>query len=216
MGQRARWVLPETVDPGVYQCWSVKVPDDINHVAAFKGAVYELTRANNWENDELHTAKDVADVWKQQFLDMSVCTVACPTFYAYNNDINCPNIVDLRTIRVMNECDGCTSVERSYFCRSIIDVISGVARIGLNFATLIDDTDCGVHICQIRAYQTGVGSPTWELQWRDCLDNDHLVTDTSGDEFVYNDIEAKWVCLSLNSNFCSCISVDGEALCLSV
>lgn len=212
----ARYMLPEYNDLGWdYAC--VPIPKDQNHHAAFWGQMHALASAYVWSNDDTHAALDAAAAWREivDKIQISDRSCACPEFYAYANDVNCPNTVDLRTIRVMDDCGQCTSVERVYFSRSIIDVIAGVARIGYSFATLDGDLDCGGHICQIRAFQTGIGTPTWNLQWRDCDFEDHEVIDTtSGDEFVYNDISAIWVCLSLNSNFCASMAIDGPPLCI--
>lgn len=60
----ARWVLPTTVDPAVRRCYTIEVPDDPAHIAAFRGALLALASAYNWADDPAHTAKDVALVWR--------------------------------------------------------------------------------------------------------------------------------------------------------
>lgn len=60
----ARWVLPTTVDPTTSTCWRVPVPDDPFHKAAFLGALADLASAHRWADDVGHTAKDVAQVWR--------------------------------------------------------------------------------------------------------------------------------------------------------
>lgn len=62
MGKKAKWVLPVTVNPALTRCFQVKVPDDPQYVAAFYGAMFELARWYNWQEDSGHTAKQVADV----------------------------------------------------------------------------------------------------------------------------------------------------------
>jgi hypothetical protein len=62
--------LPETVDPPRFSI-CIEVPDDINHIAAFVGAISELTWTKNWERDSAHTGAQVARVW-QQIVDTAV------------------------------------------------------------------------------------------------------------------------------------------------
>lgn len=69
----ARWALPATVAPSTSTCYMIPVPDDPNHVAAFKGAIYELAKAYSWGNDDAHTAKDVAAVWLDIFNNLELC-----------------------------------------------------------------------------------------------------------------------------------------------
>lgn len=218
MPNKALIPIPADTDPPNRRCVSVQIPDDAEYSGMFWGALDELTRWNSYQRDDAHSGVLVADVWKQVISDARAneCAAPCPGFYLYINDTNCPNSSDLRSTRAMDECDGCLSRERSYFSRSIIDVIAGVARIGYSCASFATDNDCGGHFCTVRAFQTGIGSPNWVLQWRDCLDTDHEITDSSSDEFIYQDFEAKWMCLSLNSNFCACVTVDGPVLCEQV
>ena len=55
--------LPTIVDPPVRVGVCVPVPDDPQHIAAFVGAIHELTRWFNWERDLAKTGKPVAEVW---------------------------------------------------------------------------------------------------------------------------------------------------------
>jgi len=61
---RAKWVLPNVVDPSTSVCYTVPVPNDRFHIAAFLGALQDLGSATQWADDEGHTAKDVAQVWR--------------------------------------------------------------------------------------------------------------------------------------------------------
>lgn len=56
--------LPLEIDPSEKVCFQIYVPNDLYHIAAFKGQIWELTRWFNWAKDEAHTALLVADVWK--------------------------------------------------------------------------------------------------------------------------------------------------------
>lgn len=211
----ARYMLPEYNDLGWdYAC--VPIPKDQNHHAAFWGQMEALASARVWSNDDTHAALGAAAAWREVVdkIQISEQSCQCPGFYAYTNDVNCPNEVENRTLRVLNGCDQCTSHERAYCGRAIIDVISGVARIGVSFARFDDDEDCGGHVCQIRAFQTGIGTPVWHLYGRDCdLEIFDITDSTSGDEVTFNDFTAIYFCLDLNSNFCFSFSIDGDPLC---
>lgn len=58
------WVLPLVIEPEDGICFQIVVPNDVFHLAAFKGAIWELTRWYNWARDPDHLAIQVADVWK--------------------------------------------------------------------------------------------------------------------------------------------------------
>lgn len=191
------------------------------HIAAFWDALYRLTWSDNWERDGSDTAADVARVWDEIYESIRdrlneglACGDECPGFYLQINDVNCPNEEELRTTRVIFDNGTCSSRERVHFSRSILDLTAGVARIGYSCFDATDDTACGGHIAQVRAFKTGLtGSPSWVLQWRDCVDADHEVIVNGIDEFVHNDFEAQWLCLSLNDNFCATVAIDGPVLC---
>jgi len=63
---RAKYVLPAIVNP-VKICTTVMVPNEPQHIAAFLGAIRGLGSAVNWQDDIGHTAKDVANVWRDVF-----------------------------------------------------------------------------------------------------------------------------------------------------
>jgi len=72
----ARYTLPEVVNPSGVRCFMVPVPDDFYHVAAFKGAIFSLTKPYAWAEDDDHTGKDVAAVWRAIFLGLEACVPA--------------------------------------------------------------------------------------------------------------------------------------------
>ena len=78
MGQKAKWKLPLVVSPSSLKCASINIPNDPDHIAAFQGAVYQLSRAYSWQDDEDHTAKDVAAVWLNLWEQMTI-TEECGT-----------------------------------------------------------------------------------------------------------------------------------------
>lgn len=64
MPQRSRWVLPDTPEPESTRCFLIEIPDDPQYLAAFRGAVYELSKPYAWQNDDDHTAITVgARMW---------------------------------------------------------------------------------------------------------------------------------------------------------
>lgn len=68
---RAKWVLPEVVDPRDRICFQIQVPNEKYHIAAFLGALYNLTSAIFWADDPSHTAKQVARVWQEIYDNLS-------------------------------------------------------------------------------------------------------------------------------------------------
>ncbi len=59
-----QWALPKDINPGRTLCFTVPVPNDREHIAAFRGAMMELASGYNWTDDEAHTARAVALVWR--------------------------------------------------------------------------------------------------------------------------------------------------------
>lgn len=57
--------LPEIIDPEDKICVTLKIPNEINHIGAFLGAIYNLTRWYSWERDEAKSGKNVALVWTE-------------------------------------------------------------------------------------------------------------------------------------------------------
>lgn len=64
----ARWTLPDIVDPPDSVCFEIQVPNDKFHIAAFLGAIYDLSKPYKWANDDAHTAILVGAVWQEIFL----------------------------------------------------------------------------------------------------------------------------------------------------
>jgi len=69
----AKWVLPTEVDPAGRRCFVIYVPDEQFHIAAFRGALLDLGSAYKWADDDAHTAKDVAQVWRTVIDNMESC-----------------------------------------------------------------------------------------------------------------------------------------------
>ena len=60
--------LPAVVNPDRI-CIQLYVPNDFNQLLAFWAQIEELSSALNWGNDEAHTAKAVASVWREVYED---------------------------------------------------------------------------------------------------------------------------------------------------
>jgi len=75
---RAKWVLPDVIDPPERLCFTIEVPNNRLHIAAFRGALLNLASAINWQDDPDHTAKEVAKVWDKVYLGVKAC-VECDT-----------------------------------------------------------------------------------------------------------------------------------------
>lgn len=71
---RAKWVLPDVVDPPDRLCFQIEVPNNIYHIAAFRGALYMLSSAIFWQDDIEHTAKRVAAVWDEIIQNVHACS----------------------------------------------------------------------------------------------------------------------------------------------
>jgi len=70
---RAKWVLPDVIDPPERVCFTIEVPKNRYHIAAFRGALLNLASAVNWQDDPDHTAKEVAKVWDKVYLQVKTC-----------------------------------------------------------------------------------------------------------------------------------------------
>jgi len=69
------WLLPEEIDPERIQ-FCISIPNDLNHIIAFWGALLELTRWWNWQRDDDHTALLVTEVWRQVIEDAQASYIA--------------------------------------------------------------------------------------------------------------------------------------------
>jgi hypothetical protein len=61
------------VNPSDSVCYQVPVPNDRQHIAAFMGAIYGLSKPYEWQNDAAHTALQVGVVWRRIFDNLQKC-----------------------------------------------------------------------------------------------------------------------------------------------
>lgn len=73
----ARYTLPLDINPSTTVDFCVKVPNDIYHIGAFLGQIYALSRAYSWANDSGHTAKLVANRWRDIFDNLRPDNCGC-------------------------------------------------------------------------------------------------------------------------------------------
>lgn len=97
---RAKWVLPDVIDPPDRICFQIEVPNNQQHLAAFRGALYNLSSAIFWADDLDHTAKEVAAVWDEILQNVKPCPPG-----ESNTGINLEDFMS-QTIRKKPE-DGC-------------------------------------------------------------------------------------------------------------
>jgi len=75
------WLLPAIIDPPERKAVCICIPNEINHVTAFWGALQELSYWFNWQRDAEHKALPTSLVWAdivreahQKWLDGVMCT----------------------------------------------------------------------------------------------------------------------------------------------
>jgi hypothetical protein len=80
----AKWQLPAVLNPTDTVCYTVNVPNDINYIGAFLGAINDLTWSKQWQDDPTHKAAIVARVWQDIYdsLVKTACAVTCPVTIA--------------------------------------------------------------------------------------------------------------------------------------
>ena len=75
MAKTARYVLPATIDPADSVCFRVQVPNDPQHIAAFKGQILDLTWSRLWQKDATNGADLTSRVWQRVFNNLEACPV---------------------------------------------------------------------------------------------------------------------------------------------
>lgn len=106
----AKWVLPNTVHPATSTSWCVPVPDDPFYRAAFLGALASLGAAYKWQDDADHTAKEVADVWREIADNLQKCMdepQSSGSFALWEDEVSlhCNIRIHNGKLQVTNGCD---------------------------------------------------------------------------------------------------------------
>lgn len=74
----AKWVLPDVVHPLEHICFKIPVPNNRYYLAAFRGALLNLCSAAQWGDDLAHTAREVANVWREIYDQVVATTCEAP------------------------------------------------------------------------------------------------------------------------------------------
>jgi hypothetical protein len=71
--------IPSVIDPPESMAVTLCVPKNTEHLAAFFGALYQLTIWTSWQRNGTNEGKQVADVWWRYFLswDQSISDTEC-------------------------------------------------------------------------------------------------------------------------------------------
>lgn len=71
--------IPSVIDPPESMAVTLCVPKNTEHLAAFFGALYQLTVWTSWQRNGTNEGKQVADVWWRYFLswDQSINDIDC-------------------------------------------------------------------------------------------------------------------------------------------
>lgn len=72
------YMLPTVMNPPDSLCFTVKVPNDQGHIAAFFGALFELTQWISWQRDSAKRGKDAAAVWRAIWVDLAAQSCDLP------------------------------------------------------------------------------------------------------------------------------------------
>lgn len=67
------YLLPDDLDPDVFKCLTIRIPDDPQWEVNFWGALLQLSRWFNHERDALHKATIVANKWREWIDDSMSC-----------------------------------------------------------------------------------------------------------------------------------------------
>ncbi len=99
--------LPTVIDPPDSLCFTIPVPNDPGHIAAFFGAMLELTQWISWQRDAGKHGKDAAAVWREIYWNLQAqsCLVPIASHGAEQEDFM-PLRVDCDCNVFVTCCDG--------------------------------------------------------------------------------------------------------------
>lgn len=73
------FMLPTVINPPDSLCFMIKVPNDPGHIAAFFGALYDLTLWLSWQRDPAKQGIQAAQVWKEIWVNLAAQSCNPPT-----------------------------------------------------------------------------------------------------------------------------------------
>ena len=181
MKKRNTWTLPLVIDPIDTICVQIQVPNDINHIAAFWGALEALNKAWNWQYTEDHKGSQTARVWQgyidaasQQVRigdncmvdcnDIETCLASSATIAAINAAI-AQNSADITTnqgaiitnANAIVTVQGRVTANETTLAQHTLDIAQNSADIALNTTLITDNAN------QIISLQNQVNSNDIEL-----------------------------------------------------
>ena len=211
----ARYVLPEDIDPERL-CATVPVPNDPDHIAAFMGAVYGLSKAYEWANDDAHTAIDVAAVWLDCYEGIAIgeCQ-GCINWHMMESSTVCePYDSTVNSLSHVPMCDGCEHHDNVNFITAAVGGTLEFARFAGSFVSNeVFNPPVGGHICTLyaRTIPNSAGN-VWTFVYKDCLGDEHEEGGT-GTVFQKFDFECQWFCISADNLFSAVVTMDGPYIC---
>lgn len=173
-----KWVLPDTVFPNGDKCFIVPIPDEPHYIAAFKGALFGMTRWYNWDADVNHTAKDVAGNMLDYYLSIveTNCAANQVPQYFLAQDLDDPNGNDLLIYDLSSENDLEFRV-KSNFVSAILELPHIIERASLTFKLFDGGAVCGGLINTLRCRFEGYpGTPNNAVHWWDCGGTEHSIS----------------------------------------
>lgn len=104
-----KWLVPDVIDPAEKVCVQLEIPNDIKHIAAFWGALEQLSKAYNWE-DSFADGSQTAYVWRDVIADASELVKTGVNCMLDCDDVEVclatsPIITTIETNIVINETD---------------------------------------------------------------------------------------------------------------
>lgn len=102
------FALPTVINPPDSLCFTVKVPNDQAHIAAFLGALYELTLWMSWQRDSAKRGREAATVWKDIFASLVAqsCELTPSALHGAEQEDFMPLRVDCDCNVFVTCCDG--------------------------------------------------------------------------------------------------------------
>lgn len=98
--------LPIVMNPPDSLCFLVRVPNDQGHLAAFFGAIHDLSNWTSWQRDALHQGKDAAAVWRDIYTSLVPQICNPPVITGSEVDLGSPLRIDCNCNVFVTCCDG--------------------------------------------------------------------------------------------------------------